>query len=129
MAVNFHLMGKREEAVRYFTTFKNSAAVVWIKEQPDNVASYTVMSAVAARLGEMELSKQMLQKAIAVDSTQHEKFAELLCLQGKAPEALRQLEIAFGKGYRDLFWLKLTPDLELLRYDTRFHDLLDKYFK
>jgi tetratricopeptide (TPR) repeat protein len=129
IGVNFQLMGKREEAVKYFTSFKKSAAEIWLKEQPENVASYTVMSAVTARLEDLELSQQMLQKAMLIDSTQHEKFAEVLCLHGKAPEALIQLEAAFRKGYRDIFWLKLTPDLELLRYDTRFHDLLDKYFK
>lgn len=129
IGVNYQLMGNREEAVKYFTTFKKSAADIWIKEQPGNVASYTVMSAVMARLGDMELSHQMLQKAIAIDSTQHEKFAELFCLQGKIPEALKQLEKAFRQGYRSLCWLKLTPELEALRYDTRFHDLLDKYFK
>jgi tetratricopeptide (TPR) repeat protein len=129
IGVNYQLTGNREEAAKYFTTFKNSAAEVWIKEQPNNVASYTVMSAVAARLGDMELSGHMLQKAITVDSTQHEKFAEVLCLQGKVPEAIKQLETALRQGYRDLFWLKVTPELEALRYDTRFHDLLDKYFK
>jgi tetratricopeptide (TPR) repeat protein len=129
MGVNYQLMGNREEAVKNFTLFKDSVAEVWIKELPDNVASYTVMSAVTARLGDMELSHRMLQQAIAVDSTQHEKFAEVLCLQGKGPEALKQLETAFAKGYRDFFWLKLTPDLEILRYDIRFLNLLDKYFK
>ena len=129
IGVNFQLMGQKEESVKYFTTFKNGAAETWIKEMPDNVGSYTVMSAVTARLGDMELSHKMLQKAIALDSTQHEKFAEVLCLQGNVAEALKQLETAFRKGYRDLFWLKLTPDLEVLRYDTRYHDLLTRYFK
>jgi hypothetical protein len=76
----------------------------------------------------MEPSRQMLQKAIAIDSTLHESFAEVLCLQGRVPEALNQLEKAFNKGYRDLFWLKLSPDLQILRYDIRFHDLMGKYF-
>jgi len=129
LGVNYQAMGNKEEAIRYFTAFKNYATEVWVKEMPDNVGTYIVMSAVNARLGNMESSSQMLQKAIEIDSTMHERYAELLCLQGKVPQALNQLERAFSKGYRNLFWLKLTPDLEALEYDIRFHNLLEKYFK
>ncbi len=71
----------------------------------------------------------MLQKAIGIDSTLHDRFAEVLCLQGNVPEALNQLEKALNKGYRNLFWLKFTSDLQILRYDTRYQDLIKKYFK
>jgi hypothetical protein len=76
----------------------------------------------------MEYSQQMFLKAIKIDSTMHERSAELLCVQGKIPEALNALEKAFKNGYRDLVWLKLSPDLEILQYDIRFRDLIDKYF-
>jgi len=71
----------------------------------------------------------MLQKVMAVDSTLHERFAELLCLQGKVPEALDEVEKALEKGYRDLTWLKINPDYFALQYDVRFRKLLDDYFK
>jgi hypothetical protein len=77
----------------------------------------------------LNLQGKALRKAIEIDSTGHEKFAELLCLQGKIPEALSEIEKALENGYRDLVWLKINPDLQALRYDIRFRDLIDKYFK
>ncbi len=128
LGVNYQLAGDYDASVKYLTEFKKYATEVWMKKYPDDPATYIVMSAVTARLGEMGLSGQMLDKAAGFDSTRHEKYAELLCLQGKVPEALSQLDQAFKNGYRDLFWLKLTPDLEILRYDTRYRDMLKKYF-
>jgi hypothetical protein len=80
-------------------------------------------------MGDFELSRQMLQKAIGMDSTIHERAAEVLCLQGKIPEALDELEKALKNGYRRLYWLKLNPEWQAMRYDVRFRDLLDKYFR
>ena len=82
-----------------------------------------------ARLGYLDSSNVMLQKAIQLDSTLHERFAEVKCVQGKIPEALDELRRALENGYRELFWLKLNPVLQPLQYDIRFRDLLDKYFK
>jgi tetratricopeptide (TPR) repeat protein len=129
LGVNYQAMGNQEEARKYLNGFKNIATAEWIKKWPNDAGTFIAIGAVLARLGEMESSQQMLRKAIDIDSTLHESFAEVLCLQGKVPEALNQLEKAFNKGYRDLFWLKLTPDLQILHYDTRFHDLMEKYFR
>jgi tetratricopeptide (TPR) repeat protein len=128
LGVNFQTMGNLEEARMYYSKFKKIASEEWIKNYPDDAATYTSLAAVSARLGEIDSSKLMLQKAIGIDSASHESIAEVLCLQGKANDALMQLQQALDKGYRNLFWLKLTPDLEILKYDIRFRDLLDKYF-
>jgi tetratricopeptide (TPR) repeat protein len=129
LGVNYQAMGNQEEARKYLSGYKKIATEEWMKKLSDNAATYIAMSSVTARLGDMESSRQMLQKAIEIDSTLHESFAEVLCLQGHVPEALTQLEKAFNKGYRDLLWLKLTPDLQILHYDIRYKDLMKKYFK
>ena len=129
LGVNYQSMGNQEEARIYLNRYKNIVYGVYMKKWPYDAVTYIVMSAAMARLGEMDSSKLMLQKAIEIDSTLHDRFAEVLCLQGKIPEALNQLEKAFNNGYRNLFWLKLTPDLQILRYDTRYLDLMKKYFK
>jgi uncharacterized protein HemY len=87
------------------------------------------LAAAAARLNDYETSNQMLQKAIEIDSTLHYRFAEVLCLQGKIPDAIDQLEKAFKNGYRNLIALKENPDLKILYYDVRFRNLMDKYFE
>jgi tetratricopeptide (TPR) repeat protein len=128
IGVNFQAMGNLKKAREYYSTFKKIALEEWIKKYPDDVSTYTSLAAVSARLGNMDSSRMMLQKAIGIDSVSHESFAEVLCLQGKVNEALIQIQKALDKGYRDLFWLKINPDLEILKYDTRFRDLLNKYF-
>jgi tetratricopeptide (TPR) repeat protein len=128
LGVNYQLIGNQKEARYYFNRFKKIVTEVWMKKWPDDAGTYISISAVMARLGEMDSSKQMLQKAIEIDSTLHDRFAEVLCLQGNVPEALNQLEKALNKGYRNLFWLKFTSELQILRYDTRFRDLIKKYF-
>ena len=70
----------------------------------------------------------MLEKAMAVDSTQYFAFAKVSCLQGNIPETLKFLELALDNGYRNLYWLKTHPDLQALQYDIRFRNLLDRYF-
>ncbi|MGD0756582.1 MAG: tetratricopeptide repeat protein [Bacteroidales bacterium] len=129
IGVNYQSMGNHQEARKYFSIFKKIISEEWMKKSSDDAGTYIDLSAVMARLGEMDSSRQMLQKAIKIDSTLHYRFAEVYCLQGNGPEALNQLGKAFNKGYRDLFWLKLTPDLQLLHYDTRFRDLIGKFFK
>jgi tetratricopeptide (TPR) repeat protein len=129
LGVNYQSMGNQVEARKYFLRFKKSAEEEWIKKLPNDAGTYTSLAAVFARLGETDSSMQMLRKAIEIDSAQHYKFAEVLCLQGKIPEATKELENAFKKGYRDLLWIKLTPDLQLLNNDNRLRDLLGKYFK
>jgi hypothetical protein len=79
-------------------------------------------------MGDLESSGKALQKAIEIDSTKHEKFAELLCLQGKIPEALDETEKALKSGYRDIVWLKINPDYQALQNEIRFQNLMNEYF-
>jgi tetratricopeptide (TPR) repeat protein len=128
LGINYQLLGNREDARKYFSIFRKILTEEWIKKWPDDAGTFIALGAVTARLGEMESSKQMLQKAIEIDSTLHNRFSEVLCIQNNVPEALNQLEKAFNNGYRDLFWLKISPDLGILRYDIRFRNLLERYF-
>ena len=128
LGVNYEAMGNQPEARKYFLEFKKNAEDNWIEEFPDYYGTYTAIASVAARLNEIELSHQMLEKAMAVDSTQYFAFAKVSCLQGNIPETLKFLELALDNGYRNLYWLKTHPDLQALQYDIRFRNLLDRYF-
>jgi tetratricopeptide (TPR) repeat protein len=129
MGVNFQAMGRKDDARICFQTFKKSATGIWLDKWPDYSGTYTAIAAVAARLGEMDLSEEMLNKAVKLDSTMHGKFAEVLTLQGKIPEAIAEMENAMKAGYRDYFRLKMTPDLQPLEYDIRYRNLLKEYFR
>jgi len=129
IGVNYQSMGNQKEAYKYFSIYKNAMKEECLKQSIITAESFISIAEVMARLGEIDSSKQILQKAIIIDSTQSVKFAEVLSLQGKVIEAIEELEEAFENGYRNLLWLKLTPDLQILQYDTRYRDLLDKYFR
>lgn len=129
LGVVYETMGKEQEARDYFLKFKKNAEENWIRDFADYYGTYTSIANVAARLDDLELSNQMLRKAISVDSTQYLEFAEVCCVQGNIQGALRYLELALDNGYRDIYWLNANPDLASLRYDIRFRKLLDRYFK
>lgn len=128
LGVNYEAMGNPEESRKNFCIFKKIGTDQWLIKYPGMAKTYLALAAVSARLGEMDYSDQMLQKAVTIDSSMHFSFAEIFCLQDKIPEALIQLDHALSYGYRDLCWLKMDPDLQPLKYDIRFHKLLDKYF-
>jgi Tfp pilus assembly protein PilF len=122
-------MGNTEEARKYFTNFQKVATEVWVRDYPDYSATYTTLAAVAAHLNEMDKSQELLRKAMKLDSTRHFDFARILCLHGKIPEALGQLEQAMEEGFRDIASIKLSSDFDVLKYDTRLQDLYKKYFR
>ena len=127
--VNYQSMGKQEQALKYFSVFNKFVMDEYMKSSPNDAQTYFWIGAISAWLGDIDHSQQMLLKAIKIDSTNHERIAEVLCIQGKIPEALNELEKALRNGYRDLPWLKTSPELDPLQYDIRFRDLIDKYFK
>jgi len=129
LGVNYACMDNPEEARKYFIHVKRIITEERIKRTPDSVGEYTALASITARLGDMDSSMKMLQKAIEFDSTSHESFAEVFCLYGKVPEAINELEKAFKNGYRNLYWLKASPDLQVLQYDIRLRTLIEKYFK
>jgi len=129
LGINYKAMGNQEEALKYFSIFKKTATEDWMKKRPDDAITYIAIGKVTAHLGDIEFSKEMLQKAKDIDSTLHEQFAEVLCVQGNIQEALYEIEKALDNGFRNLLWLKLNPDLQILQNDARFRNLLGKYFK
>ena len=128
LGINYQSMGNKKEAMKYYSDYRKIALEDWLKTYPNMPETYFAIGTVAARMGDFESSRKALQKAIEIDSTKHEKFAELLCLQGKIPEALDETEKALKKGYRDIVWLKINPDYQALQNEARFLTLLKQYF-
>lgn len=128
IGVNYQAMGNKGEAMKYFTSFRDQVLKVWMNRWPDEPGTYISMGAVSARLGDMKTSQEMLEKAVGIDSTAHVRFAELLCLQNRIPEAVDQMNLAFRNGYRNISWIKMNPDIYALQADTAFKKLMKKYF-
>jgi tetratricopeptide (TPR) repeat protein len=129
IGVNFQAMGNLAEARKYYKLFEQAASRQWLKEYPDLAETYITLGIVSARLNDLASSQKMLRKALSIDSTVYDRYAEILCQQGKIPEAIGQVEKALKKGYRNLFWLKADPDLQLLQNEPRFRELINEFFK
>ena len=83
---------------------------------------------VLARLGEMDSAWEVGKKGIDLDSTTHFHIAEFLAVLDRKSEALDRLEKALENGYRNLTWIKLSPDIQLLHEEVRYQELINKYF-
>ena len=129
LGYNYQSEGNQEEARKYFSVFRKITTEEWVKKWPDDAGTYIAIGAVSARLKDMESSKLMLRKAVEIDSTLHDRFAEVLSAQGKIYDSLDELEKALQTGYRNLFWIKLSPDLQILQSEARYRSLMKKYFR
>jgi tetratricopeptide (TPR) repeat protein len=127
--INYQAMGNPKEARRNFYEFKRIATEDWVQRWPDNAATYIAIAAASARLNEMESSNLMLRKAMGIDSTLHDRFTEVYCAQGNINDALNELGKSLNDGYRNLFWLKISPDLQILQSEARYRNLINKYFR
>lgn len=58
------------------------------------------------------------------NATAHYNLACSLALCKKRPDALRSLRKALSLGYDDLDWMEQDPDLEILKDDPEFRQLL-----
>ncbi len=128
LGINYTEMGDKAEGMKYFTKFRELAAAEWMRRYPDSPDTYISLSTVYARMGDMDMSEQMLSKALSLDTGNYRRLAEVYCVQGRIPEALKTLKKALDSGYRDLSWLRMSPEYQNLYYDTRYRDLLNKYF-
>jgi tetratricopeptide (TPR) repeat protein len=128
IGVNYQDMGNTGEAMKYYKLYEQKGSEKWLKENPDLAETYINLGIVAARLNENVSSQKLLEKALLIDTTLHDRYAEIYCRQGNISKATRQIEKALEKGYRDLYSLKASPDLRQLQTDVRFRELLQKYF-
>ncbi|MCD6596945.1 MAG: tetratricopeptide repeat protein [Bacteroidales bacterium] len=128
MGVNYQLMGNTESARDHFLEFKKYAEQQMMNF-PEDPETYIALGTVLTRLGEKEAGWSIGKRAIEIDSTLHFKYAELLAVQDKKAEALKHLELSLENGYRALVWIKLNPDINLLKNEEGYNELIKKYFK
>ncbi len=127
LGINYNLMGESENARSHFLEFRKIAEQ-WVDDYSDNPVSFIANGVVLTRLGEKDAGWKIGKRALELDSTIHFRFAELLAVQDRKSEALDHLEKALENGYRDLVWLKLNPDIQLLHREVRYQDLINEFF-
>jgi len=127
LGILYQLVGDDEQARQYFLEFKKNAEI-WVRNDAGNPFAYYHYARVLTRLGETDKAWEYGIKIIETDTSAHSQFSEFLAVLGKTDEALDHLEKALQAGYRELTWLKLSPDFFLLHNEERFKNLIKEYF-
>jgi tetratricopeptide (TPR) repeat protein len=127
LAVCYDRMNLADRAKELFIQYK-SHTDYWEEMYPDLPATYLLKGAVLTRLGEKEEGFRYGLKGYQMDTSNHFEFARFLAVQGRTSEALDQLEMAFEQGYRQIVWIKMEPELDFLKDEPRYRQLLAQYF-
>jgi tetratricopeptide (TPR) repeat protein len=84
----------------------------------------------AARLGESERAKAEIEYAIRLDPEDAEVAYKAACaysLIADTQEALQWLQTAVERGHRGLWWARVDPDLDPLREEPRFREIMSNW--
>jgi len=94
---------------------------------PDDARAVTMGAVSLCRIGEKSKGIEWADRAIAIDSDDagvSYNAACLYALEGKVDKAIASLEQAITRGFGNRAWLEHDPDLDALRDDPRFLQLL-----
>jgi tetratricopeptide (TPR) repeat protein len=94
---------------------------------PDYLEVVGLLGGLYTRVGRIADGLKMDRKLVRLDPenpTAHYNLACSLALCRKRPDALRSLRKALALGYDDLDWMRQDPDLEILKDDPEFLQLL-----
>jgi tetratricopeptide (TPR) repeat protein len=96
---------------------------------PGYVDVVGLLGALYTKAGRISDGLKMDRKLVRLDPqnpTAHYNLACSLALSKKRPDALRSLRKALSLGYDDLDWMEQDPDLEVLKADPEFRQLLSQ---
>jgi tetratricopeptide (TPR) repeat protein/tRNA A-37 threonylcarbamoyl transferase component Bud32 len=128
VGVVYRLMKRDADADERFGKFR-AAIEKEIKANPKDADNDLSLAMVSLRLGQPARADVLMQKALAMDPSQHFGFATYLSVQGKSDAAIDQLELAIQKGFRNYLWLTIHVDLDTLRSEPRFQALMGRLIK
>jgi len=128
LGVIYNILGDQNNARDHLLVYIESCKKR-VDTSPDDPHSYLDCGIAYTRLGQREAGWEMGLEAMKIDSTDYFAFAEFYAVQDSIEKALDQLEKAFQNGYRDLPWLQLKSNLDALRDEIRYQELIDEYFK
>ncbi|MBN1688353.1 MAG: hypothetical protein JW893_04570 [Candidatus Omnitrophica bacterium] len=98
-----------------------------IKEKPDHIDALKLLAEAYTRKKHYSEGLDMDQRLSVLcpeDPVVHYNLACSLALVGKKEQAIQALKLSMKMGYVDLEHLKKDPDLDVLREDPSFHELI-----
>jgi serine/threonine protein kinase/Flp pilus assembly protein TadD len=100
-----------------------------LSTHPDETRAWTFGASALAELGEPDKAAEWIGRALAIDPDEPVIQYNAACTYaglGKVDEALRCLETATGFGFVSKEWMENDSDLDPLREDPRFQELLSR---
>jgi tetratricopeptide (TPR) repeat protein len=94
---------------------------------PDYTEVVGLLGGLYTRVGRIAEGLKMDRKLVRLEpdnATAHYNLACSLALCRRRPAALRSLRKAISLGYDDRDWMEQDPDLEILKNDPEFQQLL-----
>jgi len=94
---------------------------------PDDARAITMAAVSASRLGDRDRGLELAHQATMVDPEDASvcyNVACLMALEGERDQALDHLRCAFRAGFARRDWIEHDPDLDSLRDEPRFQELL-----
>jgi adenylate cyclase len=96
---------------------------------PDDLRSKSIWACSRTEVGEYEAALTIADELLALDPREPNVLYNLACtysMCGKAEKALGLLDKAIMAGFSDKDWAKNDPELDPIRDEDRFHDLLER---
>lgn len=97
---------------------------------PNDARALTIGSVCFLKTGDRKRGLEFADRAVIVDTEDagvRYNVACLYALEGLSDRAIASLEEAFKAGFANLEWIENDPDLDPIRNDPRFQELLKKY--
>jgi len=98
-----------------------------LRRSPDYTEVIGLLGALYTRVGRIADGLKMDRKLVRLEpdnATAHYNLACSLALCKKRPAAIQSLRKAVSLGYDDVDWMLQDPDLEILKTDPEFLNLL-----
>ena len=101
----------------------------WVRVHPEDTRAWTMGASVLAEVGEPERAAQWVERAMTVDPDEPIIQYNSACVYvglRRPDDAIRCLEAALRQGGVLKSWALNDPDLDPLRDDPRFKEILDR---
>jgi tetratricopeptide (TPR) repeat protein len=96
---------------------------------PDYIEVISLLGGLYTKVGRIADGLKMDRKLVRLEpgnATAHYNLACSLALCKKRPDALKSLRKAISLGYNDGDWMEQDPDLEILKSDPEFRQILSQ---
>ncbi|MFC1624528.1 tetratricopeptide repeat protein [Candidatus Omnitrophota bacterium] len=103
-----------------------------LKEKPDYIEALVALGDDYTKKGRYEEGLKIDERLVRLkpdDPLVHYNLACSYSLVKRADESFKTIIKAIDLGYRDFRYMESDPDLEFIRKDPRYKELLSKYVK